>query len=359
MRLAGARVDQVLPNLSVGDAASDACLAFGRMLSAAGADTVVWAHDVEGALRGRAQRFEEGALRKRAPRLVILHYATGSAVANRLRGTGVPYGVYFHNVTPPRYFLGSNDLLAGLVWRGLADLAPVVRDARVLMAASAFSARQLEAAGGRCAEVVPLPFEPEEHDLEPDPAVIARLADGAANLLFVGRIAPNKRQDELLRTFYYYARGIDASARLCLVGSAAAAPAYREWLLRAAAEWGLSNRVELAGHVSAAARAAYYRAARVFVSASEHEGFGLPMIEAMHHGVPVVAREAAAVGETVGAGGLLVSNWESRAAAELVAMAAEEGPLRNGLITAGRERVAAFAPGRVAERLVSCVAAAG
>src|SRR5262249_60943878 len=131
----------------------------------------------------------------------------------------------------------------------------------------------------------------------------------------------------------------------------AAAPHSGDWLVRAGAAWGLDG-LELAGHVSPAARTAYYRVARVFVSLSEHEGFGLPMIEAMHHGVPVVARDAAAVGETVGDGGLVVGPIDRTRLAELVAMAAEPGELRERLIAAGRARTAGVAPERGAGGLV-------
>jgi glycosyltransferase involved in cell wall biosynthesis len=356
-RLAGARVDQLLPNLSAGDATSDACLAFGRMLAVGGAETRVWAVDIDPARRADATRLDLRELRRRRPDLVLFHYATGSAVADQLRRSGLPYGVFFHNVTPPRYFLGANDLLAGIVWRGLADLTPLLRRAAVVLAPSRFSADQLRAAGAAAVEIVPLPFDRAAHDLPPDPAVVARLGDGRANLLFVGRVAPNKRQDELLRLYRYYVRAIDGEARLLLVGSAAAAPHYRDWLARAAAAWGLEG-LELAGQVTDGARTAYYRVARVFVSLSEHEGFGLPIVEAMHHGLPVVARGAAAVGETVGSGGLIVGDAPIPRLAELVAMAAEDGALRERLIAAGRARVADFAPDRAAERLVAALAPA-
>jgi glycosyltransferase involved in cell wall biosynthesis len=356
-RLAGARIDQILPNFASGDAASDACLAFATMLASAGVDSRIWAVDVDRQRRADAHSFDLPALRRRRPDLLLFHYATGSAVADRLRRAGLPYGLYFHNVTPPRYFLGANDLLAGIVWRGLADLAPLLRPARTVLAPSRFSADQLGAAGAAAVDLVPLPFDPREHERPPDPAVLARLGDGRANLLFVGRVAPNKRQDELLRLFHYYSRAIDRSARLLLVGSAVAAPHYRDWLARAAAAWGLEG-VELPGHVSAAARTAYYRVARVFVSLSEHEGFGLPVIEAMHHGVPVVARDEAAVGETVGAAGLVVDDLPLARLAELVAIAAEEGPLRERLVAAGRARVGDFAPERVSAALLDALARA-
>jgi glycosyltransferase involved in cell wall biosynthesis len=357
--LSGARVDQVLSNLSPGDAASDTALAFGRMLAAAGAETVLWASEIHPARASRARRFDVTALRRRAPALVLLHYTIGSDVATALRRTDLPYGLYFQNVTPPRYFLGAHDLLAGFAWRGLAELPSLLRDARVVLSPSSFSAAQLRAAGAGAVALVPIPFDPAAHAVAPDPDWLARYGDGRPNLLYVGRIAPNKRQDELLRAFYYYshAAGRGRGARLLLVGAPSAAPSFQRWLERAVATWGLEG-VHLTGHVSDAARAACYRVASVYVSLSEHEGFAVPLIEAMHHRVPVIARSAAAVDETLGDAGLLVRDADPRRVAELIGIVLDDERLRVAAVAAGRRRVAELAPDRVAARLVAALAAA-
>jgi glycosyltransferase involved in cell wall biosynthesis len=357
--LGGARVDQVLPNLSPGDAASDTAIAFGGVLAAAGADTALWSSQIHPDRADRARRFDPAALRRRGPDLVLLHYTTGSAVPAALGRTGLPYGVYFQNVTPPRYFLGVHDLLAGFAWRGLAELPALLREARLVLSPSSFSAAQLRAAGAREVALVPIPFDPAAHAAEADPAWLERFGDGRPNLLYVGRIAPNKRQDELLRAFHYYSRaaGRGRGARLLLVGAPAAAPAFQAWLERAITTWGLEG-VHLTGHVSDAARAACYRVASVYVSLSEHEGFGVPLIEAMHYRVPVVARAAAAVDETLGDAGLLVRDADPRRVAELIGMVVEDGPLRSAMVEAGGRRVVDFAPDRIASRLVTAVAGA-
>lgn len=351
--LVGARIDQILPNVSPGDAASDSCLTFGRMLAAAGAESRLWAKVLHPDRRDRAALLNWKELRRRAPDLVLLHHTTGSAVPGELRRSGLPYGLYFHNVTPPRYFLGANDLLAGIGWRGLSQVGPLLDRARVVMAPSSFSADQLRAAGAPHVDLVPIPFDPDQRATAPDPDTLERFREGT-NVLFVGRLAPNKRQDELLPMFRYYSTAVNNSARLLLVGSPAAAPAYAVWLRRAVEMWGL-GRVHLLGHVSAAVREACYRVARVFVSMSEHEGFGVPLIEAMHHGVPVIARDSAAVAGTIGGGGLVVRNAEPQRLAALVGLVAGEGALRAQLIEAGRRRVADLTPDRVATPFVAAL----
>jgi glycosyltransferase involved in cell wall biosynthesis len=320
---------------------------------------VLWAKDVHPERVSQARRFEAAALRRRRPDLVLLHYTTGSAVPAALRRAGLPFGLYFQNVTPPRYFLGVHDLLAGFAWRGLAELPGLLRGARVVLSPSSFSAAQLRAAGAAEVALVPIPFDTAGHVVEPDREWVARLADGRPNVLYVGRLAPNKRQDELLRALYYYSRGAGRGrdARLLLVGAPSAAPGFQAWLERAIATWELEG-VHLTGHVSDAARAACYRAASVYVSLSEHEGFGVPLIEAMHHGVPVIARSATAVDETLGEGGLLVRDADPRRVAELIGLVVEDERLRSAMIAAGHRRVAELAPDRIEARLVEALAGA-
>jgi len=86
------------------------------------------------------------------------------------------------------------------------------------------------------------------------------------------------------------------------------------------------------------------------VSLSEHEGFGVPLLEAMRFDVPVIAFDAAAVGETVGSAGVLLKERDLAQAAEAVGLVLERPELREQLVAAGRERLKAFDPDRVALR---------
>lgn len=187
-------------------------------------------------------------------------------------------------------------------------------------------------------------------DVQPDQGVLAGAETPGAKLLFVGRLSPNKRQDELIRMLAYYRRCIDPEARLSLVGSYRDQRQFQARLGALARGLGLTDAVTFTGSVSLPQLVAYYRSASAFVSLSEHEGFGVPLLEAMHFGVPVVAYAAAAVPETVGDAALLLRRKDLAEAAEATALVIERGALRDALVRRGHARVAAFGADTVAQR---------
>ena len=171
-----------------------------------------------------------------------------------------------------------------------------------------------------------------------------------AKLLFVGRLSPNKRQDDLIRMLAYYRACIEPHARLLLVGSYHDQRQFQARLTALARELGLANAVTFTGAVPFSHLVAYYASASVFISLSEHEGFCVPLLEAMHFRLPVIAYDAAAVGETAGDAAILLRRKDLAEAAEACALAIESGELRRSLIAAGERRVAEFASERVAQR---------
>jgi len=169
-------------------------------------------------------------------------------------------------------------------------------------------------------------------------------------ILFVGRISPNKRQDDLIRMLAYYRACIDPNAQLYLVGSYRDQPQYHARLIALRDSLDLGSAVFMTGSVTTAALVAYYRRASVFCSLSEHEGFGIPLLEAMYLKLPVVAYDAAAVGETLDGGGLLLPRKDLAEAAETCALVAEDAQVRERMVASGQRRVGAFATDAVARR---------
>ena len=141
--------------------------------------------------------------------------------------------------------------------------------------------------------------------------------DGWVNILFVGRMIPNKKIDDLIRWFHVYKRSFNPRSRLLLVGSYGGFERYLAMLHQLIARLGTSD-VHVLGHVSNEELVAYYDVADVFLCASEHEGFCVPLIEAFHMGVPVVAYAAAAVPATLDGGGVLIRDKDPLAVAALV-----------------------------------------
>jgi glycosyltransferase involved in cell wall biosynthesis len=254
-------------------------------------------------------RFERGA--PNGETALLYHLSTGSAVADVLLRRPEPKIVNYHNITPARFFEGWEPPVAAELSMGRRQLEALGVRTELGIAVSAYNERELRGAGYPTTAVAPVLVDVEAFDREVDEGVLARLGDakaeGGADLLFVGRLAPNKAQHDLIKAFALYRRLYDPRARLHLVGGSSS-ESYRAALVSFAAGLGLADAVKFAGSVSAGELAAHYRAADVFVCVSEHEGFCVPLLEAMHHRLPIVAYGAAAVPETLADAGVLLAH---------------------------------------------------
>jgi glycosyltransferase involved in cell wall biosynthesis len=194
-------------------------------------------------------------------------------------------------------------------------------------------------------------FDPAFHRVEADSQTLTRLrAAGGAHLLFVGRVVPNKRLEDVILTFYYFKRRVDPQAHLHLVGSHHQMEPYRAYLQALVARLNLPD-VHFEGHVRTAELVAFYRGADMFLCMSEHEGFGVPLIESMYYGLPVVAYAAAAVPETMGEAGILVEKKDFAGIAELLGLLLADSAWRKRLVRRQREWVRRFSPETVAATL--------
>jgi len=266
----------------------------------------------------------------------------------------------YHGVTPEDFFRRVSPWHAGTARAGRRQTAEIARcGCEMYLATSEFTRRELIALGApaeRCLVVPPFHRVERLLRLAPNRHVADRFADGRYNLVSVGVLAPHKNQTALVRAFAALPAQVREGARLILVG--AHDPLLAQWTARVralVAKLGLGESVVLAGRVGEEELAAYYRVADMFVSASLHEGFGVPLVEAMAFGVPIVALSAAAVPETVGDAGLLVPRYEEEGAplcrgvdksgqslvgalSDAIAVAITDDDLRDNLTSAGHAR---------------------
>ena len=282
--------------------------------------------------------------------LLLLHYSIGNEVFAQLAKLPCRKVLVYHNVTPPEFFSGINPHAAAFARLGRDQLASLAPNVELAIGVSEFNRRELELAGFTNTITVPILIDWSALAVAPDPGVRAAWDGAAPKLLFVGRISPNKRQDELIRALAYYRRCIDPDATLLLVGSFRDQPQYHQRLRALATSLGLDGAVVVTGPVGLAQLVAYYSVGSVYLSLSEHEGFGVPLLEAMHLGTPVVALDTSAVGETVGSGGILLPKKDLALAAETCGVVVERSALRASLVAAGHRRAEEFAADIVAER---------
>ncbi len=282
--------------------------------------------------------------------MLLLHFSIGHEIFDQLVKLEARRVLVYHNVTPPEFFTGLNDHAAVHARLGLRQLAGLASRIDLAIGVSEYDSHDLGEIGFTNVTTVPILIDWSLYDTPPDESVLASMHSQRTRILFVGRISPNKRQDDLIRMLAYYRACIDKDAELILAGSFRDQPQYHARLVALRDSLGLQTAVTFTGPVSVAALVAYYRRASVFCSLSEHEGFGVPLLEAMRLRLPVVAYDAAAVAETLGDGGILLPRKDLAEAAEVCATVVGDAELRARLIAAGLRRVAAFDTDVVARR---------
>jgi glycosyltransferase involved in cell wall biosynthesis len=341
-----------VPVLAVRDAVGSHTLEVQGVLREMGFRSEIFVADVSPDLADRAHPYRVYPYRSNDPSRTWLLYqcSIGNLMADFIAERQEPKLVNYHNLTPAALLEAWDPGAVHSVTVGRHQLERLAPEVVSAIAMSRFSELELQEAGYRSTSVVPPLYDRHFLEQEPDPAALERLradrADGGADLLFVGRISPSKGQHHLVEALAAYRRAYDSRARLRLVGGASS-PAYRDALERFVADLRMEEAVDFAGSVTTAELVAYYRTADVFVCCSDHEGFCVPLLEAMHYEVPVVAYGVAAVPETVGAGGLVIPSKSPAHVAAAVHRVVDDKRVRDLLTSAGQARVAELDPARV------------
>lgn len=335
-------IRQLVAAAAPGDAVTGQALAWAGLLREWGHECEIVAEHVHPEMVGRVRRLATADPAGIGGTPVILHYSIWSEVVPIALATPGPLAVCYHNVTPGELLRPWNPGLADACDRARRALPGLAR-ADVLIADSAFNAVELERAGARGAGIVPLLLDMPAPPAAPD----ARA--GAPMVLSVGRIVPNKRLEDVLKAFTLYQRHRAPDASLVLVGTDSGFEAYGRALRRLIERLGVRG-VTLTGRVSDAERDDLYERADAYLCMSVHEGFCAPLVEAMAGGVPIVARRAGAVPETVGGAGIVVDGdlaLVAEALHEVVTTPATRLALRVG----AARRLAELEPSLVAARL--------
>ena len=335
------RIDQVIPSLASRDAIGQHTVELMHALREAGIESDIFYGSCTPDLQDQARPMVTMGRTVR-DRYLLYQSSIGSHVFDQLMIREEPKLVNYHNITPGSLVEAWEPQVGYEVRLGRAQLERLVPHTSVAVADSAFNARELEAMGASRPAVVPLLIDMTTTGAEPDRGVLERLAkakaEGGADLLFVGKVSPHKASHDLVKMLAVYRKVFDRHARLHLVGSALG-KRYLPALMSFVAELGLGHAVSVTGSVPASALEAYYRSADVFVCASDHEGFCVPIVEAMGRGVPVVAFRSSAVPETVGDAGILLDTKEPLRFAAAVAAVTGDDQVRRHLVEAGTTRV--------------------
>ncbi len=347
-------VNQWLPAAHRGDAIGDGARRLRDLLRGMGHEAELYALTVDEDLAAEVRPF--GDPEARAGDVTIFHFALPAPVMTeafaKLRSGRA---LLYHNVTPAAYFAQHDPALFRLAVIARQELASLAGRVDVALGVSEFNRRELEMLGFGRTGVLPLAIDLSRITRPvARPALDKLLDDDYVNFLFVGRIAPNKRIEDLIRLGEYYKRYVDAYYRFIFVGRYDAVPRYYSTIRALMAEFRLlDERFVFTGPVPDEDLAIYYRSAAVYISMSEHEGFGAPLVEAMAADLPVLAYAAAAVPETLGGAGVLFAPKDLEYVAELAAALTYDDDLRADVIAGQRRRLLDFGDDRIVASLAA------
>jgi glycosyltransferase involved in cell wall biosynthesis len=336
-----ARVHQLLAALAYGDAIGDEALAIQRHLRAAGLASDIFAERVHPRMAHLARPLWQYPEVSAPDTVCVYHFSIGSAAGRMIYHAPDRLVAIYHNITPARFFLGFHPHLVGLTHHGRRELSAFAPRTELALGDSEYNRRELEAAGFRRTAVLPIVLDLARYRQPPSPVTRRLFADGRTNVLFVGRIIPNKRIEDLVAAFAAYRRR-EPRSRLLLVGDYRGHERYYARLRERAVALGLSlaDDVVFTGHLEHDDLLACYAASHLFLCLSEHEGFCVPLLEAMVFGLPVVAGDAGAVRETLGGAGVLLEDRDPETVAEVLARLRPDGELRRAVL-AGQGRALA------------------
>jgi glycosyltransferase involved in cell wall biosynthesis len=341
-------VDQVLSGAGPHDAITSEALLFRGRFREWGWGGADFAERIAPGLDGQVAALQR--LRPAPQEVLLVHHSAAARHLQAVLTLPNPKLLLYHNVTPAEWLWDHAPLVAAQCALGREQLPELVQAVDVAAADSQFNAAELEALGAVRTEVIPLLVDRDR--LGPPRS---REVTGAPTVLFVGRLSPHKRQDAVIRVFSLYRRNRAPGARLNLVGDPIS-PEYVAYL-RGLGETLAPGAVTIESGLGATELGDRYRAADVFLCLSAHEGFCIPLLEAFHFGLPVIARPAGAVPETVGNAALLADDDDPAVLAELLHLVIGDHQLRAELRRRGEARLERYSPERVAQRLREAVEA--
>jgi glycosyltransferase involved in cell wall biosynthesis len=310
-------VHQFSTSLSYGDAISDEMIEIRKVLREKGFRSEIFTRFFDSRLAAERRDYREYKKVSSPENVVIFHFSIGSPVSKTFFRVPDKKIMIYHNITPHEFFADWHRILARECYKGRLEIKLFVDKVDLALGDSEFNRRELEAAGYPRTGVLPILLNFSKFDGKVDPITRSLFADGKATILFVGRLIPNKKFEDIIKTFYFYKTYFNPDSRLILAGEYRGMERYFSGLQGLVQKLSLRD-VHFTGHLAFPELLACYDTADIFVSLSEHEGFGVPILEAFYKRIPVIGYGAGAVGETMNGGGVVLLKKDFIRAAALI-----------------------------------------
>jgi L-malate glycosyltransferase len=324
-------IHQVLATLGYGDAIGHEVLGIQRVLREAGYASEIFVETADHRLEALTRDYRELVDFSHPDHLLLHHFSLGSKASRTAYALPDRMALIYHNITPPSYFVGVHRRLARQTFRGRRELKAYAGRCDLAMGDSEFNREDLEELGFPRTAVLPVVPDFSHLDRPPDWLLAADFDDAWTNVVFVGRVIANKRIDDLIRWFHAYHTVFNPRSRLLIVGAQSGFERYVASLHQLVATLGTTH-VHLVDHVSDEQLVAFYEVADLFLCASEHEGFCVPLVEAFYKRVPVLAYAATAVPSTMDGAGVLFENRDPLHVARLMDAIVSDAPLQDRIV---------------------------
>jgi len=336
------KIIQLLPTLFYGDGVGNNAIAIDKILKESGFETKIYAEYIDVRIpKGVAKVINKMPVLQEND-ILIYHLSTGTALNEHLQDLKCRKLIVYHNVTPSDYFRGYSQSSVDMCLEGIKGVQKLSNVADYCWADSEYNRQELLDYGYKCnIDVIPIVVPFEDYDRRAKQVIIDKYHDEYVNIIFVGRVVPNKKHEDIIKAFYYYKKFINSKSRLLLVGSFNGMERYYARLKKYVTELELSD-VHFTGQIKFNEVLSYYHLADVFLCMSEHEGFCIPLLEAMYFKVPIIAYAATGVKDTLGDAGFGMEKKDCKIAAELIDQLVSKEGLRNNLINIQNERLKEF-----------------
>ncbi|NRT90802.1 glycosyltransferase [Clostridium beijerinckii] len=303
------KIYQIVPSLSYGDAIGNEVIAIDKVIRELGYNTMTFSDYIDSRINIEATIYDKNTFTSQLTNkdIIIYHKAIGSHFSDEIKDFKCKKIMIYHNMTPKEFFLQYNKKTALALENGIKQLEDLKGYIDYILADSEYNKLELEEMGFKCGiDVQPLVINFEDYNKKPNEDIINQYSSGT-NIIFTGRIAPNKKQEDIIKVFYYYKNYVDKDARLFLIGSYNGTEKYYAKLRGFVKKLKLTD-VYFTGHIPFKDIIAYYKIADVFLCMSEHEGFCVPLLESMYFNVPIIAFNSSAISYTLGDSGILLNN---------------------------------------------------
>ena len=324
-------VHQFATSLTYGDAISDEMLEIQKVLREKGYNSEIFIRFYDPRMAGFIRDYREYREFSSPENVVIFHFSISSPVSKMFFRIPDKKIMIYHNITPFEHYLDSHRILTRECYKGRLEIKLFVDKVDLALGDSEFNRQELEEVGYPQTGVLPLLLDFTKFDREGDPAVEQIFANGKTTILFVGRIIPNKKYEDIIKVFYFYKKYFNRNSQLVLVGDYRGLERYLAGLLDLLKRLELTD-VHFTGHVEFKELISFYRFSQLYLSLSEHEGFGVPLLEAFYMRVPVVAYSAGAVEETLNGGGILLRHKDFFKTAALMDTLMKDSSLKERII---------------------------